>query len=1018
MSESTNTDLFSDERMYSAYRKAKADLFFERSIPNAKKFARYEDDLQGNLKRLQQRLTKVGKKPWFEDLTFIGNVTFIPQKLTLPEENRHEPAFFASNAIDTWNRIFERDSGLKAEFRPMADFTVDMHVVCAIWIDHVGEKLDACLDDSALGARLRRISTTNEYHRTVWQSFQPYFQSYKQWRDAGFAAIRREVNDGRRVVALTMDFRRFFHKIDPRFLLEEQFNALIPKPNGTDGPFSEEQLRFSERLVTAFETWGKAVPGYVKKAPVGVPVGATASRVIANVLLLEFDRAIRRHLLPVYYARYVDDVFLVLPDNGAFRSGGDVVQWLTERMGGLIETNDGLLKVKLPYAKKSEIEFQTDKQRVFLIDNTDLLDAIKSKVDAVSSEWRLLPDLDQMEHSAAGRVLTTSVDGTSEGDALRKTDTLLLKRLGFAILLRNADSLASLLPTREWKRQRHELYEFSLRHVVAPGKLFELSDYLPRLISLAVCCRDWTYAKRLVTAVYEVFDQIRQRAVLKYLDVVQLGESAERIWTGFRSHLQLAFEEAFLKSLTPTKSAKTLRRAKDLHKVICRVPLEFEDFFADETELAEKLFCRDLARLPFKSRLLKECRRSHERSSPLPEELPELFSQRNEEIQQLYAKVGHAGAPTMPILFPTRPLSFQDIAILWPNVATNIDCVKATLNTIRGTHYKHRDRQDSNSPKVIRVGYGGWGLTPRIAVTSFRTEPESWCAAAGRKPDFSAARFERLAELCNAILKSPRDVRPTHVLFPELSIPNRWMRTIAEVMLRSGISLIAGEEYSHHGTKQKPLVDSPARLFLTDNRLGYPAWSSFTQLKGMAAHHERDELRQKFGISLTPSNPDLATKFIFNHLGFRFGILICSELTDMRYRLKFRGKIDALFVLSWNQDLESFAALVDAAALDIHCYVALVNNRMFGDSRIRVPHKNSWNRDAVRVKGGLSDYFVVAELDIASLRDFQSHQEPPSGPFKPFPEGFKISKARKVVPGANRKTQRHSRGNDDHPFDE
>lgn len=677
-------------------------------------------------------------------------------------------------------------------------------------------------------------------------------------------------------------------------------------------------------------------------------------------------------------------------------------------MEGMIEcdSGDGLLKVKLPYAKSSQIEFQTDKQRVFLIDNTDLLDAIKAKVDAVSSEWRLLPNLEQMEHSAAGRVLTTSVDGTSEGDALRKTDTLLLKRLGFAILLRNADSLANILPSSEWKRQRHELYEFSLRHVIAPGKLFELTDYLPRLLSLAVYCRDWGYAKQIVSTVYDVFDQIRKRAKLKYLDTMQADEAATKIWEGFCSHLQLAFEEAFLKSLRSTKSVKIMRRGNELHRLICRVALDFDDLFADEVELAGKLFCRDLGRSPFKSRLLKECRASIGLTSPLPAELPQSFNRRHEDIKEFLKSVGHDEASTMPVLFPTRPLSFQDIAILSPNTATNIDCIKSVLNTIRGTHYRHRHPEASAPTKAIRVGNGIRGLAPKIAVTSLFTEPQSWCAAAGKEPDLSAARFERLAELCNAILKTSWDARPNYVLFPELSIPERWMRTIAEVLLRSGISVIAGEEYSHHGSKRKPLVDSPARLFLTDNRLGHPSWSTFTQLKGKAAHHERDELRQKFGISLSPSNPELATKFVFNHFGFQFGILICSELTDMKFRLNFRGKIDALFVLSWNQDLESFSALVDASALDIHCFVALVNNRMFGDSRVRIPHKNSWNRDAVRVKGGLSDYFVVAELDVPGLRDFQSHNEPPSGPYKPFPEGFRISKGRRVVAGKRRKWNR------------
>jgi hypothetical protein len=115
-----------------------------------------------------------------------------------------------------------------------------------------------------------------------------------------------------------------------------------------------------------------------------------------------------------------------------------------------------------------------------------------------------------------------------------------------------------------------------------------------------------------------------------------------------------------------------------------------------------------------------------------------------------------------------------------------------------------------------------------------------------------------------------------------------------------------------------------------------------------------------------------------------------------------RGEVDTLFVLSWNQDLESFGAMVEAAVLDVHCYMVLVNNRKYGDSRVRTPSKKNWMRDLVRIKGGLDDYFVVTDLDVMSLRNFQSYHEPPLGDdaaFKPTPEGFTIAKRRKQTPG-------------------
>ena len=81
----------------------------------------------------------------------------------------------------------------------------------------------------------------------------------------------------------------------------------------------------------------------------------------------------------------------------------------------------------------------------------------------------------------------------------------------------------------------------------------------------------------------------------------------------------------------------------------------------------------------------------------------------------------------------------------------------------------------------------------------------------------------------------------------------------------------------------------------------------------------------------------------------------------------------------------------------IHAYIIQCNDRQYGDSRIRVPHKDSWMRDLVRLKGGKNDYFVVGEIDIISLRAFQTSHRSPCGPFKPVPDGFSIAFERQTL---------------------
>lgn len=287
--------------------------------------------------------------------------------------------------------------------------------------------------------------------------------------------------------------------------------------------------------------------------------------------------------------------------------------------------------------------------------------------------------------------------------------------------------------------------------------------------------------------------------------------------------------------------------------------------------------------------------------------------------------------------------------------------------------------------------------TVRVALTSFLTEERSWSQAAAGRPDLSRERFKRLAQLSNAIVRTTP--RPQYVVFPELAIPRRWARTIAHHFLKENISLITGIEYARTLPMDAKQVVNDARMYLTDNRLGYNSYCVLTQRKETPAHHERSELRSKFGLKLAPPDGTTNRKLIYRHFGFHFGVLICSELSDLSHRHAFRGNVDNVFVLSWNRDLETFAALIEASVLDAHCYMTLVNNRQYGDSRIRAPFKEGWQRDVVRVKGGVGDYFVVAELQVDALREFQSYVESPTGPFKPVPDGFSIASDRYRIPG-------------------
>jgi len=345
------------------------------------------------------------------------------------------------------------------------------------------------------------------------------------------------------------------------------------------------------------------------------------------------------------------------------------------------------------------------------------------------------------------------------------------------------------------------------------------------------------------------------------------------------------------------------------------------------------------------------------------------------------------------LVFPTRPFNISEISIIRQDVYKKEQqkAVKDVMLALRG--FTPNDRVPCYDRKgVLHIPDG----TPRnkhnIAVTSWKTRYDSWIAAVKRMNDPDHLRYARLNQLLNNIISEPRGCH--YLIMPELSMPAHWFIRIARKLQGRGISLIAGVEYLH-ASKQR--VSNQVWAALSHDGFGFPSFTIYCQDKQRPAIHEEQELWRLANLKMNPRTP-WKTPPIIEHSGFRFSFLICSELTNIKYRDALRGEIDALFIPEWNQDTEAFNSLIESSALDIHAYIIQCNDREYGDSRIRAPYKDSWMRDVLRIKGGIADYCVIGEIDVLALRQFQSCHRSPSKPFKPVPDGFKIQFNRKTLP--------------------
>ncbi|MCW8828355.1 MAG: RNA-directed DNA polymerase [Gammaproteobacteria bacterium] len=1055
------------EDLVVAYRKAKADCFFENTFPTAIKFAEYEQELLANLKALLKRLHD--DQGFAENNDLLGDFRILPKKLSLKSKsdaptNGHVHFSNSDRAVE--HLLHHHD--IIPDFRIVGDFPVDSHILSALWVNMVGHKFDARLDDNCYGARLRRIrndelfsdQTNRPFHISAIGSFVPYFQPYQKWRNDGLKAIRGEIEKERDIIAVSLDLKSYYHFIDPMALASQTLcEELGLGLTNEEQAITEEFAKFLSRWSEGASKFSKRIIKGKANMPGGLVIGLTASRIISNVLLHRWDRLIKEKIAPIHYGRYVDDMFLVLRDIGTIRNSHDFMRFLQDRLGADVIAevggdDDRLWQIQQggEVQGKSLIKLQSDKQKLFVLQGRaglDLLDSIEKEIAGLSSEHRLMPSPEQLEDSTAARVLSAAGTVGESADTLRRADGLTIRRLSWSLQLRHVETLARDLPPKEWNEQRQEFYQFAHNHILRPDNLFAHFSYLPRLLGFAISLNEWQQAEQIALRAYHSLEQLAT-AVPKDAEVSINGTKAKAgkdLWRLVKGTLTWLFIDAATRYYDPNQlllgqRSKKEQRLADLFMngifdslVEVENLLDFRFGSEDFDKKAPLVALADLAKAPYKrilrnrsSTQLIEKREGKKGASVLKllessdllnvEALKDFLKSTRSSRLKAVQSGARKKESYLPYLFPTRPLTPAEISELAPECVglrrtDGIICEEKPsviwakyTQALRGVWIKptllatkqdHEERtKPKNTRKYIRIGTDiKHEIT--IALTNLKTEDKDWAATACNKPNLSRERYQRISDLVKqTITLKPR---PDYVLFPELSIPLHWVDSLAAPLNAAGISLIAGTEYRHFYNDQ---ILSEVCLVLADNRLGYPATVKIWQPKLEPAVSEDKELTSKYGKVWAFSRlRGKRTKPIYVHNNVHFGVMVCSELQNSKARVKFQGEVDALMALSWNKDLETFASLIESAALDVHAYTILVNNRKYGDSRVRSPAKESFMRDIARVRGGDNDFVVAATLDIDALRAFQSRAKrwpEEADKFKPLPEGFKLGKGRRKLP--------------------
>lgn len=950
---------FNIEDIREAYKKLKSYIYYD----NFNLHLRYNisdfesENIDTKLQKLCNNLNKYcegNSIDVFDKLIEKSGYIILPKAFKSNEEKDNEDKDKKNDGCLLTNKNIS--SFEVSKITVLYDAPIELFIIATIWTTIINKELNISSDNYGYVVPPAKKSKL---------LFEPYFKKYQEWRDKGINAAKQQIERGNNVLIITLDIKNYFHSV------QVDFNALKES-------ISKENI-LAIKLTNIIELICKdhtaKIYGKNKEKPI-LPIGLPSSGIIANWILSEFDKDIKNSTAPVYYGRYVDDMFLVVtnvePDSN------DVAKWLCNRF---FQNEKVLKKVNDVLELKSErcsgLEIQTEKLRLFYFDAhwpLAVLNKFQTTLQENSSAFWFLPNEEDLKNSLDD---TYDLQYEDTINKFRSISTCKVNKYGASVFLAKRLKLAILSPGKYDKSLRDEIFRFfNGLSIITMYSMWE------KVFTYFSITHDYKSICKLQTLIGYGIDEIKiNNEFINY----HIDDINDKIQQHLRTHMLncLMLAKVFIKNnIGLARTQTTIREGaikfkKALMTRHYYLPLPIfaltpkfinEDINISDFDISDLESNNILSDISSRSWLIPRNIQLHEICTLL---IPILLS----ENQSFYNKNNN-----------TIFNAFIKLCLtLYNNL--NGENLKTTIQNKK--HKSYFETTDTEKKvlriysEIIHVNTSSTKNKIKIGISNVNTNFEDIETAILNGSSLDVKKRSRHIDILNQAEKIQTDI----LLLPEVFVPFDWLCAYADEARRKQRAMIFGLE--HFSLKR--ICYNLAITLLPFEYCGKKEVLIIPRIKN---HYSPNEIMRIEGNRKQIPSKQFSNYHLFQWNGIQFSVYNCYELTDIVHRSIFRSELDILFAIEYNRDVNYFSNISESVSRDLHCYYVQANTSSYGDSRVVEPKKTDY-QNPVRVKGGNNDVILSYELDIATLRRFQyqTHNlQRDSGAFKMTPPDFQHEK--------------------------
>lgn len=968
-----------EAKVKEAYGRFKAYVYYDNfNLTLRAELAQYEND-----EKLNEKLGKLAKELY----VYLNGGKLSKRIQTMIKESSYivlPKAFKNSSSSHNKNGILISNQHNEEFFIEsntiLFDGNIELQLIAALWIMEEGVKLQKIIGNDSYGYHLPMHPSETKLG-TEKLLFTKYFEKYQEWRDKGIKAAKSQIDEGNDILLVALDIKSFFHST------HIDFAALKTDLNCE----SQNSLTELVELICVEHTKKLNLRDRKNKMPL-LPIGLVASGVIANWLLSDFDKKMKDKMAPVYYGRYVDDIFIVLSNVKPPKEIGkntpedanhieQTIKWISDRFfaggeplkifKGKDESGNDELGLEFTDKKYEGLRIQAQKLKLFYFSPDwphAMLNKFQKTLEENSSAFWFLPDEEDLKDSLDDEAYDMHYEDTI--NKFRSISDVKASKYGASVFLAKRIKLAVLHSGSPDEKITKEIFRF-----FKGVSVLALYNMWEKVFSYLVVTDDLKSIRKLY------------RQIVKALTELEAKEKSADVKATLESHLRVSLEMAF--SLNPALldglfkngelqvakheeikgGIKNLRFALlTRHHYLPLPSVVITDYYiaTSESLLDEGLFDRLL----------------HENSAFVRNET--LIAESWRFPRWFYLQE----ACMFYFLLELRERKHDNKKVLFHNVSQNeqnnivygdsyvqqscqlfedLNHRRISKNITQDLFKRYKDGQIPEpriQANIISIQDGQEQLKLKLGLSNMRIDVKDIRTAITKKSSITREKRTKHIKLLNLAEEEKIDL----LILPESSVPFDWLYAYADEARRKQRAIIFGVE---HFTLSNFCFNFSVGLLPL--KLGQ--MKEVFILPRLKNHYSPNEEKEIKKIGKLVPTPPTSFYHLIKWKQIQFTIYNCYELTDVVHRSIFRSELDALFAIEYNRDTNYFSNIAESTCRDLHCYYIQANTSDYGDSRVVEP-KETERMNPVRVKGGENNVILKYELDIEKLRKFQEQRLP------------------------------------------